>query len=104
VGNGTIINFSPFSWAISPPGHDTQNQARKERMSLATEIKSSVLLIRSPAGMQALATWAIEVLPFGMPLRSSEMSLDMRLLVVCIETPRSDESESMTVVLSGPLC
>ena len=62
-----------------------------------------VLLERSPAGRQALATWAFEVVPSGMPFRGPDISLDMRLLVVSIETPGSDGSESMAVGLSGPL-
>jgi len=72
-------------------------------MSLTPEIKMGVLLRRSPAGRQALATWVCEVVPSGMPLRGPDMSLDMRLLFVSIETPRSDGSESMDVGLSGPL-
>ena len=101
--DGTTINFSPFSWAIRPPGQDARNQARKERVSLTPEIKMVVLLGRSPHGRQSLTTWAFEVVPFGMPLRGPDTSLNMRLLVVSDETPDSDGSESMAVGLSGPL-
>ena len=69
-------------------------------MSLTPEIKMGVLLGRSPACRQALATWAFEVVPSGMPLRGLDMSLDMRLLVVSDETPDSDEYESLIVGLS----
>ena len=72
-------------------------------MSLTPEIKVVVLLGRYPAGRQALATWAFEVVPSGMPFRYPDMSLDMRLLVVWDETPDSDGSESMAVGLSIPL-
>ena len=62
-----------------------------------------VLLGRSPAGRQALATWAFEVAPCGIPLRGSDMSLDMRLLIVSDETLDSDGSKSMAVALNVPL-
>jgi len=101
--DGTTIKFAPFIWAIRPPGQDVRNQARKERVSLTPEINIGVLLGRFPAGMQALATWAFEVVSSGTPLRGPNMSLDMRLLVVSIETPRSDRSESMAVGLSVPI-
>jgi len=55
---GTAINFSPFSWAVRPPGQDAHNQVRKARVSLKPVIKMGVLLRRSPAGRQVLATWA----------------------------------------------
>jgi len=88
----------------SPLGEqDTRIQAREERVSLTPEIKMEVLLGRSPAGRQALATWAFWVVPSGVPLRDPDMSLDMRLLVVSDETSDSDRSESMSVGLSGPL-
>jgi hypothetical protein len=93
----------PFSWAIRPPGQNARKQARKEGVSLTPEIKMGVLLVRSPAGRQALATWAFRVVPSGMPSRGPDMSLDMRLLFVSDETPDSDGSESMAVGLSGPL-
>jgi len=101
--DGTTINFSPFSWAIRPPGQDARNQARKVRVSLTPNIKMFALLGRSPAGRQALSTWAFEVAPSGMPLREPDMSLDMRLLVVTDETPDSDGSDSMAVGLNVPL-
>jgi hypothetical protein len=101
--DGTVINFSPFSWYIRLPGQDACNQARKEWVSLTPEIKMGVLLGRSPAGRQALATWAFEVVPSGMPLRGRDISLDMRLLVVSIETPGLDGFESMAEGLSCPL-
>jgi len=50
-----------------------------------------------------LFTWALGVVPSGMPLRGPDMSLDMRLLDVSIETPDSEGSESMAVGLSVPL-
>jgi len=62
-----------------------------------------VLLRPFPAGRQALATWAFEVVPSGVPLRGPDMLLDIRLLVVSIETPGSDGFESMAVGLSGSL-
>ena len=52
------INFSLFSWTVRPPGQDARNQARKARVSRTPEIKMGVLLGRSPAGKQTLATWA----------------------------------------------
>jgi hypothetical protein len=36
--DGTTINFSPFSWAVCPPGQDSRNQVRKARTSLYPEI------------------------------------------------------------------
>ena len=99
--DGTTINFSYFNWAIRPLGQDARNQARKARVSLAPEIKIGVLLGRCPAGRQALATWALLVVPFGMPLRGPDMSLDMRRFGVTVET--TDSEESMAVGLSGPL-
>jgi hypothetical protein len=38
------------------------------------------------------------------PLSGPDMSCDMRLLVVSEETAESDESDSMAVSLSDPLC
>ena len=72
-------------------------------MSLTPEIKIGVLLRRSPAGAQVLATWAWSVVPVGMPLRGPDMSCDMRLSDVSIETPDSDGSETVAVGLSDPL-
>jgi len=101
--DGTTFNFSPFSWAVRPPGQVARNQARNERVSLTPEIKMGVLLGRSPAGGHPFTTWAFAVVPSGVPLRGPDMSLDMPLLVVFILTPSSDGSESMAVGLSGPL-
>ena len=88
--DGTTINFSPFSWAIRPPGQEARNQARKEWVSLTPEIKMDILLRRSPARRQDLATSTFEMVPSGMPFRGPDLSLDMRLLVVTIETPGAD--------------
>ena len=101
--DGTTINFLLFIWAVRLPGQDAQNQARKEWVSPKPEIKIGVLLGRSPAGRQMLATWAFAVVPSGLSLRDLDMSLDMRLLDVSDETPYLDRSESMAVCLSGPL-
>jgi hypothetical protein len=49
---GTTINFSPLSWAVTPPGLDSRNEARKPRVSLAHEIKMGVLLGSPYAGNQ----------------------------------------------------
>ena len=49
---------------------------------------------------QALATWALPVVPVGMPLRRPDM-LNMRRLGVSVETP--DSEESMAVGFSVPL-
>jgi hypothetical protein len=80
--DGTTISFSAFSWCVRPPGQAARNQARKARVSRAPEIKIGVLLGRSPAGKQVLATWARLVAPIGMSLRGPDMSPDMRLLAV----------------------
>jgi len=80
--DGTTVKFSSFGWAIRPPEQDAHKHARKEWVSLTTEIKLGVLLGRSHAGRQALATWSLEVVPSGMPLRGPDMTLDMQLLVV----------------------
>jgi hypothetical protein len=61
------------------------------------------LLGRSPAGKQALATWARIVVPIGMSLRGPNMSLDIRLLTDSWETADSDIPESIAVDLSDPL-
>jgi len=53
---------------------DARNQARKKRVSLTTEIKMDALLGRSSEGRQALATWAFEVVPSGMPLRDENVT------------------------------
>ena len=72
-------------------------------MSLTLEIKLSFLLGLCHAGRQALSTWAFAVVPFGMSFRATDMSLNMRLLVACVETPGFDRSESMAVWLKDPL-
>ena len=84
--DGTTINFSPFIWAIRPPAQDARNRARNEQVSLTPEMKMDLLLGHYPSGRQALATWAFEVVPSGMPLRGPDMSLDMVLLVISDET------------------
>jgi len=101
--DGTTINISLFRWAIRPPGQDIRIQARKERVSLTPEIKMGVSLARSLVTIQALATWAFEVVPSGMPLRGPDRSLDISLLVVSIKTTGSDGSESLAMGLSGLL-
>ena len=90
--DGTTINFSDFNWAIRPPGQDARNQARKARVSFTPEINIGVLLGRCPAGRQVLATWALRVVPTGIPLRGPDMSLDMRRLGVSVEIPDSEGS------------
>jgi len=72
-------------------------------VSRAPEIKMGVLLGRFSADKQVLVTWAFGVVPSGLSLRGSDMSLDMRLLTVSDETADSDGSESKAVGLSGPL-
>jgi len=72
-------------------------------VSRKPEIKMGVLLARSPADKQVLATWAFGVVPSGLSLRGPDMSLDMRLLTVSVETADSDGSESIAVGLSDPL-
>ena len=72
-------------------------------MSLTPEMKMGVLLGRSPAGVQVVATWELRVVPAGVPLRSPDMSLYMRLFAVSVEAAGSDGSESMAVGLSDPL-
>jgi len=98
--DGTTIIFSALCWAVRPPGQDRRNQARKARVSRTPEIKMLVLLGRSPAGKQVLVTWALVVVPPGLSLIGQDMSLDVRPLTVSDETAGS---ESMAVVLSGPL-
>ena len=72
-------------------------------MSLTPTIKMGVLLGRCPAGKQAMDTWALSVVPYSVPLRCPDMSGDMRLSDVSIETLGYDETESMAVGLSVPL-
>jgi hypothetical protein len=97
--DGTTINFSPFNWAVKPLGQDARNQARKALVSPTPVIKMGVLLRRSPAA----ATLALEVVPAGVPLRGLDMSWDMRLVAVSVETVDSDGFESMAEGLSVPL-
>ena len=101
--DGNTTTFSAFSSVVRPPGQEARNQARNARVSLKRERKMGVLLGRSPAGMQVLATSALVVVSSGMPLSGPDMSLDMRLLTVSEETAGSDGSESMAVGLSDPL-
>ena len=77
VVDGTTINFSPFIWAVRPPGQDARNQGRKDRASSKREIEIGILLARCPACRQAFATWAFKVEPSGLPLRGPDISLDM---------------------------
>jgi hypothetical protein len=101
--DGTTINFSPFTWVVKPLGQDARNQARKALVSPTPEIKMGVLLGRSPAVAQVVATLALKVVPAGVPLRGPDMSWDMRLVAFSVETADSDGSESMAVGLSVPL-
>ena len=72
-------------------------------MSPTPVIKIGVLLGRSPAGRQALATWASKVVPTVMPLRGLDMSVDMRPGAFSEETAGSDGSDPLAVGLRGPL-
>ena len=72
-------------------------------MSPTPVIKIGVLLGRSVAGRQGLATWTSIVVPTGMPLRGPDMSVDMRPCAVSEETAGSDGSDPLAVGLSGPL-
>jgi hypothetical protein len=90
--DGTAIKFLPFSWADRSLRQDARNQDRKARVSLAPEIKLGVLLGRSPA-YKLLVTWAVGVVPSGLSLRASDMSLDMRLVAVSEERAGSVPSE-----------
>jgi hypothetical protein len=100
---GMTMSFSPFSWAVTPPGQVSRNQTRKERTSLTPVIKMGLLLGSCLAGKQVLATWACGVVPSGLSLRGPDMSSDMRLLYVSDETASSDWSEPMAVGLIDPL-
>jgi len=84
--DGTTINFSPFCWAVRPPGQDLRNQARKSRVSPTHEMKMGFLLGSSSTVKQVLFTWALGVVPSALSLRSPDMSLDMSLLLVSDET------------------
>ena len=66
-------------------------------------MKMGFLLGRSPAGKQVLVIWALVVVPTGLSLRGPNMSPDISLLAVSVETAGSDRSESMAVELSDPL-
>ena len=88
---------------VGPSGQDARNQARKARVLRTPEIKMGVLLGRSPAGRQVLATWALRVAPSRMSLRGPHMSLDMCLLPVSVQTACSDMPESLAVGLGDPL-
>ena len=79
------------------------NLARKTSVSLTPETKIGVLLGLSPAGTQLLATWALRMVPAGMPLRGADMSLDMRLFAVSVETAISDGSKYLALGLSDQL-
>ena len=82
--DGTTINLSPFSWAVRPLEQDARNQTTKVLVSLTPEMKMGVFLGRCPAGAQVVATFALRVVPVGVPLRGPDMSLDMRLYAVPI--------------------
>jgi hypothetical protein len=103
AADGSTINCSSCIWAMRPPGQDARNGARKEWESLKPEVRKGVLFGRSPAGGQALATWAFSVVTFGLTFKGPDISLDMCLLVVSIQTPISDGFESMAVCISGQL-
>jgi hypothetical protein len=72
-------------------------------VSLTPEIKMDVLLGRSSAGKQVLATWAFRVVPYVLSLRDLDMSRDMRLLDVLVERKGSETSESKGRCLREPL-
>jgi hypothetical protein len=71
-------------------------------VSLTPEIKMGVLLQRSPAERLALATWALLVVPTGMPLIGPDTSDDVRRCAASCETAGSDESEPLAVGMSSP--
>ena len=66
-------------------------------MSLTPEMKMG-----SPAVAQVVATWALKVVPAGVPLRVPDMS-DMRLFADLFEIACSDGSDSMAVGLRDSL-
>jgi len=101
--DGTTINFSALSWAVRSQGQDDRNHTRKALVSPTPVIKIGVLLGRSPAGRQVLATWASTVVPNEMPLRGPDISVDMRPGAVSEETAGSYGSDPLAVGLSGPL-
>ena len=55
---GVTINFSALIWAVSWMGQEDRSHARNALVSSTPEIKMGVLLGRSLAGRQVLATWA----------------------------------------------
>jgi hypothetical protein len=72
-------------------------------MSVTPVIKMGVLLGRSPAGTQVVATWAEDVVPVGMPLIGPDMSSDMRLGAGSEQPAGSDRSKPLAVGVIGPL-
>jgi hypothetical protein len=50
----------------------------------------SALFGGCPAVTHVLVTWVFTVVPIGVPLIGPDMSLDMRLVVVFVETTGSD--------------
>ena len=64
-------------------------------------LKTGVLLARPPA--RSLATWALRVVPSGIPLSGPDMSGDMRLWAISCAMARADESELLAVSLSVPV-
>jgi hypothetical protein len=57
--DGTTINYSALSWAVRSQRQEARNQTRKALVSATPVIKMGVLLGRSPAGTQVLATLAL---------------------------------------------
>jgi hypothetical protein len=73
-------------------------------MSLTPEMKMGVLFGRSPENVQVLVTWAVAVVPSGMSLSGTDISLDyMHQEAVSEETAGSDPSEPLAVGVSDPL-
>ena len=66
-------------------------------MSLTPEMKMGFLLGRCPSGTQVVSTWALRVLPAGVPLRGPNMSPGMPIFAISVETAGSHRSESNTV-------
>jgi hypothetical protein len=50
-----------------------------------------------------LAIWALRMVPAGLPLRCSDMTLHMRTFPVSVETAVSDGAVSKSLGLSEPL-
>ena len=63
----------------------------------------AVLLWRSPAGVQVLATWAWWVVPTGLSVIRKDTSIHIRLFVFSDDIPGSNISESTAVGLSDEL-